>query len=189
MMKKRLPNTKVKPGKRPAPASRKEKKMKTLRFRNDEIELGVYAGETLYSALKKYGKKALPGLLKYYNLSDEIMRKYHCRLKPHEEKQEAVSAQNKTNVRLKGEVSQVNTNVMDLDDMGFDSNDTHDTSGHVMNDENNWTSSHSDYENGVLFDPEDDQPETEEEKSMMAAGGAHRYWDGDSFHMGTSINY
>ena len=189
MRKKRLPYTNLKLDKRPAPTSRKEKTMKTLRSRTDEIELGVYAGETLYTVLKTYGKRALPELLKYYNLSEEILRQYHCRLKPHEEKQEAVSAQNKTNVHVKGEVSQATTTMIDQGHMGYDRDDTHDTTGRIVNDENNWTSSRSDHENGVLYDPEDDQPETAEDRGFMATGGVHPYWGGNSFHMGTSINY
>ena len=189
MQKKRIPNTNVKPDKSLAPDSRKEKKMKTLRFRNDEIELGVYAGDTLDEVLKKYGRKALPKLLKYYNLSEEIMRQYHCRLKPHKEERKEVSAQNKTNERLKSEVSQVSTTVIDQLDMGFDCDNIHNTTDHVVKNENNWTSSRSDHENSVLYDPEDDQPETTEARGLMAIGGAHPYWSDGSFHMGTSINY
>ena len=189
MRKKRLPHTPVKPGKRLASDSRKEKKMKTLSFRNDRIELGVYAGETLYTVLMKYGKKALPKLLRYYNLSEEIMKQYHCHLEPHKEDRATESAPNKTNAHLNSKVSQVTTIVMAPVDMGLDSDDTRDTTGRVVNDENNWTSSRSDYENGVLYDPEDDQPDTPEDRRMMATGGAHLYWWGDPFHMGTSINY
>ena len=189
MRKKRLPHTPVKPGKRLASDSRKENKMKTLSSRNDRIELGVYAGETLYTVLMKYGKKALPKLLRYYNLSEEIMKQYHCHLEPHKEDRAAESTRSKTNVSLNGKVSQVTTIVMDPVDMGLDSDDNCDTTGRVANDENNWTSSRSDYENGVLYDPEDDQPVTPNDRSMMATGGAHLYWCGNSFHMGTSVNY
>ena len=81
-------------GKRQAIAESKEtpSKMKTLSKPSDVIELGIYAGETLRSFLKNHGKKAFPELLKYYNLSEEIMREYHCHLEPHKERPQAVAS-------------------------------------------------------------------------------------------------
>lgn len=54
----------------------------------DTIECGEYAGETVESCVKKYGKNALLNVLKYYNLADEVMEYYHIRMKPHVDKEE-----------------------------------------------------------------------------------------------------
>ena len=44
---------------------------------DDTIKMGVYAGEKLSECIKKYGKKSLLEVLKYYELDDELSRKYY----------------------------------------------------------------------------------------------------------------
>lgn len=44
---------------------------------DDTIKMGVYAGEKLSDCIKKYGKKSLLEVLQYYDLDDELSRKYY----------------------------------------------------------------------------------------------------------------
>ena len=62
------------------------------------IEIGENAGETVESCVRKYGKKSLMNVLRYYNLEDEVMEKYGIRLKPHVES-ETPDEKKVTNVR------------------------------------------------------------------------------------------
>lgn len=50
--------------------------MKQIGFK-DTIRIGVYAGETVKDCIKKYGKKSLLEVLMYYDLDDELSRKYY----------------------------------------------------------------------------------------------------------------
>lgn len=58
--------------------------MECLSFK-DPIKIGEYSGETVESCVKKYGKRSLMEVLKYYNLSAEVQREYHFHLKPKED--------------------------------------------------------------------------------------------------------
>lgn len=150
-------------GKRQAIAESKEtpSKMKTLSNPSDVIELGIYAGETLRSFLKNHGKKAFPELLKYYNLSEEIMREYHCHLEPHKERPQAVASDKvSTTASTNVNDNMVASNVTSQVDVETESDDALNTTGLVELDDNKWTSSRSDYENCVLYDPEDDIADT-----------------------------
>ena len=56
---------------------------------NDTIRLGVYEGETVKDCIRKYGRKSILEILKYYDLDEEILREYHYRsLEPHEDNPE-----------------------------------------------------------------------------------------------------
>lgn len=44
---------------------------------NDAIKMGVYCGMTVRECIKQYGKKSLLEVLKYYDLDDELSRKYY----------------------------------------------------------------------------------------------------------------
>lgn len=165
-----------------------QKNMKVLANPNDKIEVGIYAGETLHSILKYYGKKAFPEILRYYDISDEILKEHHCQLVPHEDRsEEAVPVQDWTKTNMKEDESLVD--VTDQDEMTIEGEETPILTGNIADDYNSWTSSRSDYENNVLYDPEDDLPNTIEDIAMMAKGGAHLYWDGELLHQGTAVFY
>ena len=158
--------------------SKKSKGMKLLYHPSTVILTGKYAGLTFGYILKRYGKKAFPELLRYYDISSTIMNKYHCSLRPHDDKsQVAVSIQDKvitkennlidaeTSVSVTEQVSKVSENT-----------DALDTANRVELDDNRWTSSRSDYENGILYDPEDDVPDPFNENLFMGNGGHQSYW-------------
>ena len=44
---------------------------------NDTIRMGVYSGEKLSDCIKKYGRKSILEILKYYDLSEDILEEYH----------------------------------------------------------------------------------------------------------------
>ena len=44
---------------------------------NDTIKMGVYCGMTVRECVKRYGKKSLLEVLKYYDLDEELSRKYY----------------------------------------------------------------------------------------------------------------
>lgn len=44
---------------------------------NDTIKMGVYCGMTVRECIKRYGKKALLEVLKYYDLNDELSRRFY----------------------------------------------------------------------------------------------------------------
>ena len=50
--------------------------MKILK-KGDTIKMGVYCGMTVGECIKQYGKKALLEVLRYYDLDDELSRKYY----------------------------------------------------------------------------------------------------------------
>ena len=183
-----------KSGNRPAMYhSENSKNMNVLENPNDKIEVGIYAGQTLSSVLEYYGKRAFSELLKYYNISDDILIEYHCRLRPHEDKsQTAVPFQDMTSTIMEEKESQVKANanesVAGQVNVAVE-NEVFNTTSDNLDDNNLWTSRRSDYENSVLYDSEDDMPDTDKDKAMMAKGCAHLYWDGESFHLGTSVNY
>ncbi len=44
---------------------------------DDTIKMGVYCGITVRECVKRYGKKSLLEVLKYYDLDEELSRKYY----------------------------------------------------------------------------------------------------------------
>jgi hypothetical protein len=52
--------------------------MKELKWK-DTIGIGVYSGETVEDCIKKYGRKSILELLKYYDLDENILKMYHFR--------------------------------------------------------------------------------------------------------------
>ena len=93
--------------------------------------------------------------------------------------------QNQTNVRMGVENTLSATDVtVEIEEVACE--DALNTSDCVEKDENEWTSSRYDYENYVLYDPEDDAPDTNDDRIMMAKGGMHPYWSDGVFHMGTA---
>jgi hypothetical protein len=186
-------NNNGKPVKRPAfHHSKNSRGMKLLYHPSTVIELGVYAGKTFGYVLNHFGKKAFPELLKYYRVSSRIMGEYHCTLKPHVEKAqevESASVNNSVTVCVEEEVEEA-INVTGQIEKEVISNDALSTTDRVEIDDDRWTMSRFDYENNVLYDPEDDHPDTNEDKRNMAWGGPHPYWsEGVSFHRGTSVIY
>ena len=177
MKKNVLPNTDIKPRKRSAFRHSKNSKGMLLLYRPSTMILtGKYAGMTFGSVLKRYGKKALPELLKYYRISSTIMDQYHCTLKPHDGKslavvpiQDKVLAQENSLVATEASVS-VTKPVAKV----VEGTDALDTANRVEIDDNRWTSSRSDFENGVLYDPEDELPDW---NPFMGSDVHQSYWD------------
>ena len=136
--------------------------MKLLYHPSTLIKMGKYAGKTFGYVLTYYGKKAFPELLKYYRICARIMDEYHCTLRPHVDKPQEVSpapVPNDTAVWMEEE-DMVATTVNDQIDKVVDSCDALDKTDRVEIDDNKWKSSRSDYENNVLYDPEDDVPDS-----------------------------
>lgn len=50
--------------------------MKKLK-ENDTIKMGVYCGLTVRECVEQFGKKSLLEVLKYYDLSDELSKRYY----------------------------------------------------------------------------------------------------------------
>lgn len=46
---------------------------------NDTIRIGVYEGETVKDCIRKYGRKSILEILKYYDLDEKILIEYHYR--------------------------------------------------------------------------------------------------------------
>lgn len=51
----------------------------------DTIRIGVYAGEKLSECIKKYGRKSILEILKYYDLSEDILEEYHYKSLEHQD--------------------------------------------------------------------------------------------------------
>lgn len=168
-------NNNGKPVKRPAfHHSKNSRGMKLLYHPSTVIELGAYAGMTFGYVLKHFGKKAFLDLLKYYRISSRIMREYHCRLKPHVEKaheEESLSVNNSITVCV--EEDEMATTVSDQIEKEVISNDAHDMTGRVELDDDKWTTSRSDYENDVLYDPEDEVPDSYLDELLVGDGMVH----------------
>lgn len=52
--------------------------MKELKWK-DTIGIGVYSGETVEDCIKKYGRKSILEILKYYDLDENILKRCHFR--------------------------------------------------------------------------------------------------------------
>jgi hypothetical protein len=183
-------NNNGKSGKRPAfHHSKNSRGMKLLYHPSTVIEHGIYAGLTFGYVLERYGKKAFIDLLKYYRISSRIMMENHCTLKPHKERtQEESPVQATTNVSLAPEDSPVATDVTAQIDNEALGHDTLNTTDHVELDDDRWTVSRSDYENDVLYDPEDDVPDSYLDELLAGGGMAHSrtkrnwgYWDNPDY--------
>ena len=62
--------------------------MKELKWK-DTIEIGVYSGETVEDCIKKYGRKSILEILKYYDLDENILKLCHFRsLEPNKDNPE-----------------------------------------------------------------------------------------------------
>ena len=173
-------NNNGKQGKCPAfHHSKNSRRMKVLWHPSTVITTGKFAGKTFGFVLDRYGKKAFPELLKYYRISSTIMDKYHCTLKPHDDKsQVTVSIQDKVIMRENTPIdTEASVSMTEPVAQVPESTDALDTANRVELDDNLWTSSRSDYENGVLYDPEDEVPDTFNENLFRGTGGHLSYWD------------
>ena len=56
--------------------------------KGDTIKNGIYAGMKVSECLRVYGKKSIIGIVKYYDLDEEILKEYHVHLEPHKEEEE-----------------------------------------------------------------------------------------------------
>lgn len=143
--------------------SKNSRGMKLLYHPSTVITVGKYAGKTFGYILKTFGKKAFPELLKYYRICSRIMIENHCTLKPHQEMTSRELASNdKVTVPMIEEDASgaADVNVSDQVTKVVDYCDALDTIDLVEIDDNKWASSRSDYENNVLYDPEDDMPDS-----------------------------
>ncbi len=52
--------------------------MKELKWK-DTIGIGVYSGETVEDCIRKYGRKSILEILKYYDLDENILKLCHFR--------------------------------------------------------------------------------------------------------------
>ena len=52
--------------------------MKELKWK-DTIGIGVYSGETVEDCIRKYGRKSILEILKYYDLDENILKRCHFR--------------------------------------------------------------------------------------------------------------
>ena len=83
----------------------------------DLIGIGENAGETVETCVKKYGKKSLLNVLKYYNLSEKVMEIYHFHLTPHQENPNLVEKKDKDQVSKTDPVEEfVSTTTQDWDE-------------------------------------------------------------------------
>lgn len=58
--------------------------MVKLHFK-DTIKMGVFAGETVKDCIMKYGRKSILEILKYYDLSEDILEEYHYKSLEHQD--------------------------------------------------------------------------------------------------------
>lgn len=56
--------------------------------KGDTIKNGIYAGMKVSKCLQVYGKKSIMGILKYYDLDEEILKEYHVHTEPHKEEED-----------------------------------------------------------------------------------------------------
>jgi len=159
---KNYPNNNDQTEKRPAfHHSKNSRGMKLLYHPSTVITVGKYAGMTFGYILEHYGKSAFPELLRYYRLSSTIMNDYHCTLKPHKQEiQKVVVEKEMTEMSKKENLVAVDEKVVNQVDSVLPGNDALDKPDRIEIDDNKWKPSRSDYENNVLYDPEDDVPDS-----------------------------
>jgi hypothetical protein len=170
-------NTNGKPVKRPAfHHSKNSRGMRLLYHPSTVIELGEYAGKKFGYVLKHYGKKAFPELLRFYRISSRIMDEYHCTLRPHVDKpgeNQSAPIQKSFTLSMK-EVDMVTDTVTNQTDKDLDVDDVREMTSKVeLDDTSRWTTSRSDYENNILYDPEDDVPDSYLDEILMGDGLPH----------------
>ena len=105
----------------------------------DLIEMGENTGETVETCVKRFGKKSLLNVLKYYNLSEDVQMMYHFHLNQHQENPNLV--ENKVQVSKTDPVEEFVTTTT-LDEEYLDQEE--------MDFENDY------WNTPVLYDPEDD---------------------------------
>lgn len=55
--------------------------MTEIKSKKSKILLGEFSGETVESCVKKYGRMSLLEILKWYDISDELLDEYHFKKK------------------------------------------------------------------------------------------------------------
>ena len=141
----------------------KSKGMETLYY-SDKIDKGIYAGETVRPCLKRYGKKAIKELLKYYDFCEAIMLDYHFHLRPHEDN--TVKAEETVVKKTVAKKAKVAKKIMEvemeaakeaaMEDIESSGEDVLELPGNIGLDLNNWVAIRTNRKSGVLYDPEDD---------------------------------
>lgn len=155
--------------------------MKTLSKKTNKIEVGMYAGSTLGTVLDYYGKRAFLEILKYYYVSDDIMKAYHCHIPATEEEKKAwelkkiAMKQNKAHVKMNNETNKAKPNAIDIDDIDINNDDALNTVGIVELDSDSWETTMADYKDTVLYDSEDDEMDSRSFLPPMSNGWAYPY--------------
>jgi hypothetical protein len=118
---------------------------------DDTIGLGVFVGETVRDCIRKYGRKSILEILKYYDLDEEILRDYHYKdIGPHKDSpEEDKKEQDWVQELLSSPISMEETFVTTTTQEGEDEERSLDLYEEYENEMDC-------YENSVLDDPEDD---------------------------------
>jgi len=146
--------------------------------KSDTIETGIYAGMTVKSCLNFYGKRAIPEILKYYDLSPEIMKEYHCHLQPHEEKVPVVKTEKERCCEMTQDSVIEPSYVTDI----TDSEDAFDTEDLVnLDDNDSWVSDLIELRNNILYDPEDDMVDSAYYDNLTDGSGVRLNKNGNRY--------
>lgn len=155
--------------------------MKTLSKKINKIEVGMYAGSTLGTVLDYYGKRAFLEILKYYNVSDDIMKAYHCHIPATEEEKKAwelkkvAMKMNETAAKKDDEIVKAKPNTSDNVDIDINNDDALNTVGIVELDSDSWETTMTDNKDTVLYDSEDDEMDSRSFLPPMSNGWAYPY--------------
>lgn len=130
--------------------------MKTLKYRTDIIEVGENAGETLYTCLAKYGRKAILELLKYYDIDDAILEAYHYRRCSSKAKDETEYEMTTPEWAVAPSTMTYEEESIDFSEL-VNCDDALNTSDIVeLDDDTCWETTMVDCKENVLYDSEDD---------------------------------
>lgn len=146
------------------------KGMETLYY-SSTINMGIYAGETLYSCLSYYGRKVILELLKYYDIDDNILKAYHYR-------RLSAKSEDEIEYEMTSPECVVTSSTMAYEDEPFDyseqvsCDDALNTSDIVELDDTSWATTMVDCKDNVLFDSEDDSMDSCYSHPAVASGWA-----------------
>lgn len=137
--------------------------MRVLKRKTDKIEIGIYAGETLYSCISKYGRESILELLKYYDVDDAVLKANRYHRVPSEEEiinQGDYEIETWMSADMSAESSNTSVSTLTQPISVNDSQDALDTSDIVELDDNRRMLAKEDYKNSVLYDDEDDETDS-----------------------------
>lgn len=131
-------------------------KMKTLHY-GDTIDKGIYAGDSVGYCIKRYGKKAILELLRYYNFCESIMEDYHFHLEPHKNDTTKDDMYWKTEMTMANKEEHDAEPLLDTSEEKMDSEDAIDSTDRIGLAINDLLSKCGRHMDDVLYDPEDDE--------------------------------